>query len=344
MRWSVQRRIHELKAPATAAHGTTFKRDMLLLSLTDGVHTGWGEASPLSSYSGVTADECDAALRPRLDLLAGADPDDPDSTLRGCAEGLIGPTRAALEVALRDLAARRAGISLLEAFGVTSARSVDIRALLSSTDLSVAQAEAEAAKRAGFRAVKAKVATGGASDHVRMQALHDALGSDIHLSADANGAWNVSQALDQLAALSETVDLIEQPVRGLAEMRELKGTSGIPLGLDEDATEIGAFDQPLAADVVCLKLQAWGGLDNLIQAAGRAREAGLLVTYGSTLDGPVGIAASLIAAQAVQPDLACGLGTLEAFEESFDALEVADGQMSSPEGPGLGTDPEGTRC
>ncbi|MEI7888763.1 MAG: enolase C-terminal domain-like protein, partial [Actinomycetes bacterium] len=236
MRWSLQRRIHELKAPATAAHGTTFKRDMLLLSLSDGVHTGWGEASPLSSYSGITADECDAALRPRLELLAGADPDDPDSTLRGCAEGLTGPTRAALEVALRDLAARRAGVSLLEAMGVHSARPVEIRALLTSNDLPVAQAEAEAARRAGFRAVKAKVATGGGSDHVRMGALREALGPNIHLSADANGAWEVAEALIQLELLAGTVDLVEQPVRGLAEMREVHGRCAVPLALDEDAT------------------------------------------------------------------------------------------------------------
>ena len=127
-------------------------------------------------------------------------------------------------------------------------------------------------------------------------------------------------------------------------MRRASGHSAVPLALDEDATEDLALDTPAAAAVVCLKLQAWGGIGNLIEAAEAARRAGMLVTLGSTLEGPVGIAASLTAAQIIGPELDSGLGTLEVFEEDFPVLTAADGRLSAPGGIGLGVDADGVRC
>jgi O-succinylbenzoate synthase len=85
-------------------------------------------------------------------------------------------------------------------------------------------------------------------------------------------------------------------------------------------------------------------MDRTIEAAARARESGMQVLIGSTLEGAVGMAASLVAAQVVKPDLASGLSTLDLFEDNFEAFP-ADGPLgSAPSGIGLGTDPDGTIC
>ena len=54
------------------------------------------------------------------------------------------------------------------------------------------------------------------------------------------------------------------------------------------------------------------------------------------LDGPLGIAAALHSAAAVQPDYACGLATLGLFEDRPDPLPPIDGRIAMPDGPGLG--------
>ena len=103
-------------------------------------------------------------------------------------------------------------------------------------------------------------------------------------------------------------------------------------------------DEPRPADAACLKVQAFGGMDRTIEAASRARESGMQVLIGSTLEGAVGMAASFVAAQVVKPDLASGLSTLDLFEDDFDSFPAEGPFGSAPAGIGLGTDPDGTIC
>ena len=84
-----------------------------------------------------------------------------------------------------------------------------------------------------------------------------------------------------------------------------------------------------AADGVCLKVAACGGISGLLAAAEAARAAGAFVYVGSTYDGPVGIAAGVHAAAALQPTPACGLATLRLFADARDV-------PFAPRGPGFG--------
>ncbi|MBV8431622.1 MAG: hypothetical protein JO244_10695, partial [Solirubrobacterales bacterium] len=73
-----------------------------------------------------------------------------------------------------------------------------------------------------------------------------------------------------------------------------------------------------------------------VEAARRARAAGYEVYLASTLDGPLGIAAALHAAAAIQPDRASGLATLSQFREPANTMTPEQGRLSPPPGPGLG--------
>ncbi|MEI7559318.1 MAG: enolase C-terminal domain-like protein [Actinomycetes bacterium] len=344
MRWQLQRRIHELLTPSQAAHGAVVKRELLLLRITDGDHVGWGEAAPIFSYNGVTVDQADSELRKCLELLGGQDPDDPEATLNGLDTDLSGPSRAALEVALRDLASRRSGISVLQSLGGSEPSPIQLRALLTATSVAEAGVEAESAVSDGYQALKAKIGLSNDFDLKRLEEIREASPDGVKISADANGAFALEDALTFLKQADGLIDLAEQPVSGLDAMRALHQRASVQTALDEDATIPGAMDTPMAADSVCLKLQAWGGIDRLVEAAGVAHQAGLTVTYGSTLEGPVGITASLIAADLAPADLPSGLGTLSLFKEDFPALVVRSGALAAPSGAGLGTGPEGVEC
>ena len=145
-----------------------------------------------------------------------------------------------------------------------------------------------------------------------------AVAPEAALRVDANGAWTVDEAVAALASLEGVgLELVEEPVHGLAALRALRERVEVPIVMDETAAEPGALSSG-AADGVCLKVAACGGISGLLAAAEAARAAGAFVYVGSTYDGPVGIAAGVHAAAALQPTPACGLATLRLFADAHD--------------------------
>ena len=117
-------------------------------------------------------------------------------------------------------------------------------------------------------------------------------------------------------------------MHGLEALRALRERVEVPIVMDETAAEPGAVSSG-AADGVCLKVAACGGISGLLATAEAARAAGAFVYVGSTYDGPVGIAAGVHAAAALQPTAACGLATLRLFADARDV-------PFAPRGPGFG--------
>jgi L-alanine-DL-glutamate epimerase-like enolase superfamily enzyme len=182
--------------------------------------------------------------------------------------------------------------------------------------------------------VKVKVGVG--DDAGRIAAVRAAAGPEMVIRVDANGAWSVEEAEAALRVLAPAgIELCEEPVSGLAAMREL--SASVPTALDE--TAVDALDERVA-DAVCLKIAGCGGITGLVAAVRRARAAGYESYLASTLDGPLGIAAALHAAAAVQPDRPCGLATLSMLEGVDDPLPVRNGVMTAPSTPGLGLNGE----
>jgi L-alanine-DL-glutamate epimerase-like enolase superfamily enzyme len=104
--------------------------------------------------------------------------------------------------------------------------------------------------------------------------------------------------------------------------------------MDETTDEPGSLASG-AADAVCLKLARCGGISGLLACASLVRASGAEPYVASTFDGPLGIAAALHAAAALRIQAACGLATLDLFSDVEHPLEVRDGMIAVPRGPGL---------
>ena len=119
------------------------------------------------------------------------------------------------------------------------------------------------------------------------------------LRLDANGAWDVEQAVRAIEALAPAgLELVEEPVHGLAGMRAVRERVPVRVAIDETAAERGALGGGVA-DAVCLKISRCGGIGALVAAAALVRASGAEVYLASTLDGPLGVAAALQAAAAL---------------------------------------------
>jgi L-alanine-DL-glutamate epimerase-like enolase superfamily enzyme len=325
-----------LREPLRASWGVLAHRELLRVQLEaeDGL-VGVGEAAPLEPYDGVPL----AAARAALDVyaeLAGevAEPD----LLEACrAERDLPQALAAVDLALWDLAGKRAGRPIAQLISVEAARSIPVNATVGAEDRAGAAAAAAAAAQADFDTVKVKVGVG--DDAGRLAAVRAAVGPRVAIRIDANGAWDVDQAVAHLRALAPVgVELAEEPVHGVEALRAVRAEVDVPLAMDETAAEEDAPGSG-ATDAVCLKIARCGGITGVLRDAAEARIAGSTVYLASSYDGPVGIAAAVHVAAgltAAGPLPAHGLATLAAFEDPGDRLRAVRGAIRVPREPGLG--------
>ncbi|WP_284975465.1 o-succinylbenzoate synthase [Arthrobacter sp. efr-133-TYG-104] len=187
-------------------------------------------------------------------------------------------------------------------------------------------------------AVKVKVAERGQSltdDLARVTAVRQAL-PDAAIRVDANGGWDVEQAVAALGALAAVeLEYAEQPVptiEGLAEVRRRLAAQGSPVLIAADES-VRKEDDPLrvaragAADLIVVKVAPLGGVRRALDIVS---QAGLPAVVSSALDTSIGIRAGLALAAAL-PSLpyACGLGTVSLFasDVTADPLVADDGAI-----------------
>jgi len=326
-----------LRAPLRAAWGELRERRLLRVTLDwGGGDFGRGEAAPLEPYDGVPLTAVAAALEGYgtvlRDASAAAEHED---LLAACADANDLPQAlAAVDLALWDRAGRRAGRPVAQLLAPDAAPSVEVNATIGAQDRAGAAAEAAAAARAGFRCVKVKVGVG--DDAGRVAAVRAAVGPDVAIRVDANGAWSgPEEAVANLNALAPAgLEYAEEPVHGVDALRAVRAASPVPVAMDETAAAPGAAASG-AADAVCLKIARCGGISGLLASADAARTAGSAVYVASTFDGPRGVAAAVHAAAALGADAACGLATLALFRGTGDVLAPVRGAIAVPPGAGL---------
>ncbi len=193
--------------------------------------------------------------------------------------GPIAQAIAGVDLALWDLAARRAGQPLWRLLGGTSDR-VEVYASGINPERPEDVAAAQFAK--GHRAFKLKVGFGVARDLENVAAIRARLGAGVRLMLDANQAWSLDEAR-RVAPRLEDFDIgwLEEPLRAdrpLAEWRALQGATAIPLAAGENLIGEAAFDAAIgsrALAVVQPDAAKWGGISGLWPVLEKIRAAGL---------------------------------------------------------------------
>jgi L-Ala-D/L-Glu epimerase len=338
MELELQRRELRFREPVPTAFGTLERRELLLVRVRDADgRVGIGEAAPLEPYDGVSMEAVRSQIESCREVLAASDGHDAPDVVEACRSRCDLPQAlAGIDLALWDLRGRRAARPVCELLTLAPASEIPVNTLVSATDPDAAAASAAAACEAGFGCVKVKV--GRDDDAARVAAVRAVVSRDVKLRLDANGAWTVDGAERALEALVPYgLELCEEPVHGVDDLRALRAAldGRVRIAMDETAADPGSLASG-AADAVCLKASASGGITGLLEAARTARAAGTDVYLASTFDGPIGIAAALHAAAALAPLPPCGLVTLGLFADAPDPFPPRLGAMAVPVAPGLG--------
>lgn len=177
-------------------------------------------------------------------------------------------------------------------------------------------------------------------------AIKSALGEDINLQVDVNQAWDMTTALLAIPRLHAAgISLIEQPIP-LYDHRNLIALSqrvDATILADEAVTDSHA-GFALASGGFCgsfaLKIAKAGGPAQVIKLARVAQAAGIALYGGTMLEGTIGTVSSLHAWSTLEMTSGTEMfGPLLLKDDIVvRPLDYRDGQVSLPEGPGLGVE------
>ncbi len=343
--------------PIKVSFGTFRDRPMVLVRVRDrdGAE-GWGEV--WCNWPAVTAEH---RARLAVDIgerMIGRTLESPDQAFHALTSELEvlalqtgegGPIAAAIagiDIALWDLAARKADLPLYRALGGAPRERLPVYA----TGINPDEPEKYAAERyaEGHRAFKLKTGFGMERDLRNLRAMREAIGPDAVLTCDANQALSVDQAIE-FARAAEPIDLqwFEEAIRvdrPVSEWKRLAEASPIPLAGGENFQGT-QFDDAIGAGALKVfqpDITKWGGVTGNFRVGSAAVKAGKRYCP-HFFAGGVCLLASLHTLSA-----AGGTGLLEfdcwpnANRELVvgDLLPVEDGTVPVPTGPGLGATPD----
>jgi L-alanine-DL-glutamate epimerase-like enolase superfamily enzyme len=282
-----QLHILHLRNPFRLSYGVSETRRSFWIRLMGDV--GWGEAA-IPPYYGVD----DAAMIATWTAAAGRSEPFPD-TCAGIAawvgEDGPAPARCALDMALHDRLAWRAGVPLHALLGVLAPPPLP-------TSFTIAIAEpAEmarlAAAAAGYPILKIKL--GSDDDAARLAAVRAAR-PDAILRVDANAGWSAEEAVARLREIEQYgLEMVEQPAarHDIAGMGFVQAHTDLPVVADESVQTLADVEALAAAGVrgINLKLQKVGGLGPGLRILRRARELGLRILLGCMIETSLGVTA-----------------------------------------------------
>ncbi len=301
---------------------------VMVVEITDGRHTGRGEAVPYARY-GETPDQQYALALATWQVLSHttASPAELRLTLQSALKPCA--ARNALDCALWDYEAKASGRSVASLIGATPPRNV-----LTAYTLSLDTPEAMAAKAASVPHLPLlKLKLGGAGDDARLRAIRAAR-PDARLIGDANEAWTIDALPHLLAVSAETrLELIEQPLPAHLDAALIGVPRAITICADESLhTRADLAQIAQRYDAINIKLDKTGGLTEALALDRDARALGLKVMVGCMVATSLAMApALLIASTAHYVDLD---GPLLLAVDREPGLQMANGVIT-PAGSGL---------
>jgi L-alanine-DL-glutamate epimerase-like enolase superfamily enzyme len=349
---------YPVATPVRTSFGTMHERPAVFVRIEDrdGAE-GWGEIW-------CNFPDCGAEHRARLvetlfaPMLVGRDAAEPAEAMRDLSArtavlaiqaGEPGPIQqciAGIDIALWDLAARRAGEPLWRLLGGANPA---ICVYASGINPDAPERTALRCRDEGHRAFKLKVGFGRDVDLRNLQAMREAIGDGTPLMTDANQGWDLATATDMMPAM-ERFDLgwLEEPLRAdrpWSEWQALASRASIPLAGGENVAGDDGFDAAISARalrVVQPDVAKWGGISGCLAVARRVRAAGLRYCP-HYLGGGIGLLASAHLLAAVGGD---GLLEVDAYPHALRTLtcgaaaKVSEGRVVLDETPGLGASPD----
>ena len=250
----------------------------------------------------------------------------------------------AIEEALLDMTAKKLNTPLFNLLGGLCFADTPVMRALTLKSPEDTVKDALAYKEKGYTHMKLKVGLDPRRDVAALKAVREAVGEDVFLSIDANRSYSPTQAIQVITKMEPYgLNLCEQPtkaddIRGMAFIRSHVQT---PIMADEGVrtpAEASRLIEAGAIDAVAIKLWNVGGFfkGKEIAAICSTNNCG---THIATTPGSQIMEAGQLHFAASTPSMFGGaeLAEFAALQEDpGQGLEIINGRLAVPMGPGLG--------
>ncbi|MEM3800969.1 MAG: o-succinylbenzoate synthase [Thermoplasmatales archaeon] len=330
-----------LVRPFKTSFGTQRNRDAILLIYKDKQIEAFSEAvtddEPLYGYE----DNYTLLHVIRDDLLSIFSPDLEPEEFNRRASRIRGHNmaKAALEMLLWDINAKREGKSLAEIIGSKGYAEVGIS--IGMTSIEEELKIIEESLKLGYRRIKVKIEKG--YDVKLLEAIRDRFG-DIPLSADANQAYTRNdfrhlKEMDRFNLL-----YIEQPLQkeDILGYSLLKKEIKTPVCLDESIESVTLASNAIelgAVDIINIKPGRVGGIANSLEIMKMARDYGVGIWIGGMLETGIGRSFNISLASSTLVDMPGDTSPNSRYfnkDITNETFEMRDGIIKPMNGPGIG--------
>jgi L-alanine-DL-glutamate epimerase-like enolase superfamily enzyme len=209
---------HQLKRKVrwqTASYNADSVRALYVTIATDAGLTGIGASSVMPKENATFEPGIQALGAATRQSFAGRDPLAMDRLMNQLDENVAGYSRhkVALELALYDLAGKIQNASVATLLGGARRQVIPVLKMLGmGTSEWMANRAAQFVSR-GYRHLKVKLGSGPEIDYERFGAIRKAVGADVTLTADFNGAYDATTAIKVIDRISaDGLSMVEQPV------------------------------------------------------------------------------------------------------------------------------------
>jgi L-alanine-DL-glutamate epimerase-like enolase superfamily enzyme len=278
----------KLSHPFKISRYSRTHQDTVLVTITDGVHYGYGEATTNPYYVKEVSSITDA-IDAVLPIVANALDKTPEKLWEALDKTAINRfSLCAIDEAFQDWYGKANGLPNYKRFGFDGAKTP-----ITSYTIGIASIEKmiEKIKEQPWPLYKIKVGFEG--DIEMLKALRET--TDAVFRVDANCAWTAEETVDKSNALKDlNVEFIEQPLAAddWEGMKYVKANSVLPVIADEsclieeDVAKCAAYFHG-----VNIKLMKCGGITPAIRMIAHAKQLGLKTMVGCMTESTVGISA-----------------------------------------------------
>lgn len=194
--------------------------------------------------------------------------------------------KATVDFALHDLVGKILSVPVYKLLGGKTIDRIPLGLVINAPTPQAAVDKALKLLKEGFHFVKVKSTTVPKEDIAIVAEVRAAIGDDVELFIDVNGAWTYDQALMAIRGLEKyNLSKIEQPLPewDIEGMARLRGKVSMPIYADESARELHHLNDIItkrAADGLMIKIQKAGGLLKAQRWLTMARLANMPVICG----------------------------------------------------------------
>ena len=312
----------------------------------DGGLIGRGCAAPAAGVTGESSRDTAAALARADEILRGGNVQTPLASVAAFVPTAPGApaAQAAIDIALFDLAAQRAGCPLVDWFGRVHDR-VETSVTIGILPVDETLADAAEYYGRGFRCFKVKVGLSAEEDHERIRKLRELYRPpEVRLRIDANQGYGLDELRRWLEELTDfAVEFIEQPLppASFCDLARLNPGQRELVAADESlispADALGLLSPQRLCGIFNIKLMKCGGLEPARRIANTAEAAGVDLMWGCMDESVVSIAGALHLALSCPATRYLDLdGHLDLAEDvHVGGVALEGGMMATLEGAGL---------